>query len=308
MTGETLHTKYRPTALHEVIGQEHIMAGLRTVIHDAVQQAFILEGPSGCGKTTIARIMAKDLGCTEVIEIDAASHTGVDAMREISNRANFTSLDGGGKAFIVDECHRMSKQAWESLLKDIEEPPVGVFWIFCTTEGHKIVKTIRTRCVSFTLHSVAYKPLLRLLAQVATAEGLDVSDDVLDAAADAADGSPRQALINLTAVSGSESASAANDILSRAPAGKVAFDFARMICKQTYDFGDACVMLKTMKDAQPENIRHTVRAYATTVVLNDASNRWARGVLLAFEKPCIDMNQISDIVCRLITLEKWKGK
>lgn len=304
---EALHIKYRPDTLDKVIGQGHIIDSLKATLEDNDQQAFLFEGPSGTGKTTLARIVAQTLGCDEIIEIDAASHTGVDAMREIAQRANYVTLGGGGKAFIVDECHRLSRQAWESLLKDIEEPPAGVYWLFCTTEGAKVIKAIRTRCLTYTLREVAYRPLLRLVSDVAKAEGIALSEDVLDAAAEAADGSPRQALVNLTAVRHAENARAAFEVLNRAPAGKEAFDLAKMICKPTYSFGDACALLKELKDVQPETIRHTVRAYATTAVLN-GGERWIRGVLLAFEKPCIEQNQISDILCRLITLEKWKAQ
>lgn len=308
MTGETLHTKYRPATLDEVVGQEHIKDGLSAQLAAGTQQTFLFEGPSGTGKTTLARICASQLGCTEVTEIDAATHTGVDAMREISSRANFMSLDGGGKAFIVDECHRLSKQAWESLLKDIEEPPKGVYWFFCTTEPAKILKTIRTRVVAHTLRDVSYKPLLRLVASIAEAEGLDVPEDVLDVCADEAGGSPRQAIVNLTSTAHAKTADAAREALSRAAVAPEAFDLAKLLVKPGYDFAAAMKLVKAIKDTPPESIRHVVRAYMTTVVLNNPGDRWPRGVLLAFEQPAIDSNQISDIVCRLITLEKWKSK
>jgi len=306
MTGASLHTKYRPATLDEVVGQDHIMDGLRKTLAEGEQQAFLFEGPSGTGKTTLARICAKELGCAEVIEIDAASHTGVDAMREVAQRANFVSMDGGGKAFIVDECHRLSRQAWESLLKDIEEPPKGVYWFFCTTEGNKILKPVRTRCLPYALKDVPWRKLLGLLNKVAKDESLDVPEDVLDVCAEEADGSPRQALVNLTATKHCTDVEDARAALNRLAGTKEAFDLARMIVKKDYQFKDACALLKALKDVPPEGIRHTVRAYATTTILGSPDNTWARGVLMAFEMPCVDQNQISDILCRLITMEKWK--
>lgn len=304
MTGETLHTKYRPATLDVVVGQDHIKTGLTKTLDEGKQRAFILEGPSGTGKTTLARIAAARLGVSELIEVDAATHTGVGDMREIADRANFVSMMGGGKAFIIDECHRLSKQAWESLLKDIEEPPAGVYWFFCTTEGNKIPATIRTRCASYTLKDVPYRALMKLLASVCEHEGLDVSEDVLDVAADAAAGSPRQALLNLTMVKHAETAAEAAAAINRSPGSKGAFDLAKLICKKEYRFADAMAICRELAET-PESIRHTVRAYATTMVLNDSSD-WARGVLIAFEKPAYEPNQISDILCRLITMEKWK--
>jgi len=302
----SLHTKYRPTTLDEVVGQDHIKAGLSAVLAAGKQQAFLFEGPSGTGKTTLARICAKALGALDPKEIDAATHTGVDAMREVAESAQYVSLDGGAKAFIVDECHRLSKQAWESLLKDIEEPPPGVFWFFCTTEGNKVPTTIKTRCVTYSLQDVSWRKLLGLLSRVVVDEGLDIADDVLDVCAEEAGGSPRQALVNLTTVAHCKTADEARAALNRAAAGKEAFDLAKLICKKDYSFLDACNLLKELKEVPAESIRHVVRAYATTMVLNNAQGDWPRGVLLAFEKPAIDSNQISDILCRLITLEKWK--
>ena len=306
MTGETLHTKYRPTTLDDVVGQDHIKEGLMAQLAAGKQQAFLFEGPSGTGKTTLARICASELNCFDVTEVDAASNTGVDDMREVSSRANFVSLDGGGKAFIIDECHRLSRQAWESLLKAIEEPPEGVYWFFCTTEPNKIIKTVRTRCVTHTLKDVPWRALLKLLDRVAKAEGIEVHEDILDVCAEEAGGSPRQALINLMSVQHTTSVDDARQALNRTSAAKEAFDLARMIIKKDYNFSAAMALVKDIKDTPPESIRQVIRAYATTTVINSPDNTWARGVLMAFESPSIEQNQISDIVCRLITMEKWK--
>ena len=301
MTGATLHTKYRPTTLDEVVGQDHIKDGLKAVLADGVQQAFLLEGPSGTGKTTLARICAKELGCTEVLEIDAASHTGVDAMREVASRANFVSLEGGGKAIIVDECHRLSRQAWESLLKDIEEPPEGVYWFFCTTEGTKVIKPIVTRCVTYALKEVPWRKLMGLLNRIVEAEGLTVSEDILDVCAEEAGGSPRQAIVNLTATAHCETVADAQAALNRAPGSKEAIDLARMLGRE-WTIADAAAMLKEMKDESPEGVRMTVFHYYLSASLN--GNLKSLIILDEFEAPAIERNKMGDILLRLTRIKK----
>lgn len=299
MTSESLHTKYRPTSLDQVVGQDHIKQGLAAVLSEGRQQAFLFEGPSGTGKTTLARICASQLGATDLIEVDAASNTGVDDMREVASRANYASLDGGARAFIVDECHRLSKQAWESLLKAIEEPPAGVFWFFCTTEGNKVLPTIRTRCVTYSLKEVAYRPLLRLLADTAKAEGLDVPEDVLDVAASEAGGSPRQALVNLTTVKHASTPAEAQAALNRAPGSKEAVDLARALLKR--DPGRS--IIKELKDQNPESVRLTVFHYALAAAWD--GNKVALMILGEFERPCIESNKMGDILLRCERLA-WK--
>lgn len=301
MTGGSLHTKYRPTTLEEVVGQDHVKEGLAAVLAEGKQQAFLFDGPSGTGKTTLARICASMLGCTTLEEIDAASHTGVDSMREIASRADYAPMDGGGRAFIIDECHRLSRQAWESLLKDIEEPPKGVYWFFCTTEPEKLLKAIMTRCAQYSLKEVAYRKLLILLDRVAKAEGIDTTEDILDLCASEAGGSPRQALVNLTVTKHTKDVAAATAALNRAPGSKSAYDLAKMIHKQGWSASAAMTIIKSMAEAKesPESVRHVVRAYVTKVVMDAPSNLYACKVLGQFVEPCNDTNQLSDIVLRV---------
>lgn len=301
MAGESLHTKYRPKTLDDVRGQEHIKDGLRAVLAEGKQQAFLFDGPSGTGKTTLARICAAALGCTEVEEIDGATHTGVDSMRETAAHANYRPLDGGNRAFIVDECHRLSRQAWESLLKDIEEPPAGVYWFFCTTEPEKIIKTVQTRCVHFTLKEVAYKKLLLLLADVCEAEGIKVPEDVLDVCADTAGGSPRQALVNLAATKHCTTEAEAKAALNRAPGSKEAVDLARLLSR-SWTFAEASALLKELGSESPESVRLTVFHYHLAVALG--GNTASLIILDEFEKTADDRHKMGDILLRLARIKK----
>jgi DNA polymerase III gamma/tau subunit len=294
----SLHTKYRPTTLDEVVGQDHIKKAIAAVLAEGQQQAFMFDGPSGTGKTTLARLCASELSCSNIIEVDAASHTGVDAMREIASRANFASLDGGGKAFIVDECHRLSKQAWESLLKAIEEPPAGVFWFFCTTEPDRVLPTIRTRCVTFSLKDVPYRAILRLVASVAKKEGIELLEEILDVAAYLANGSPRQALVNLAIIKHCTSSDEAREALNRARGSAEAVHLARALSKK--DWTTAFKALRSIKD-EPESVRLTVFHYFVAIFMREqnAPDPWVLTVLGQFETPSVERNKMGDILLRV---------
>src|SRR5277367_6751574 len=143
-----LTKKYRPSTFEEVIGQDVVTASLkRMIVSDKkLPPCILFTGPSGIGKTTLARICAKEAGCLDanIIEINAAKQTGIDDMREVTDLSGFMVL-GGARVFIIDEAHGLSKQAFDSLLKFLEEPSKNTSWILCSTNPTKIPKSIKTR-------------------------------------------------------------------------------------------------------------------------------------------------------------------
>ena len=150
MTNESsvLHTKYRPKAFKQVTGQDHIIEQLQKILAERSSHAFLFHGPAGCGKTTLARLATKELGCApkDVMEIDAATKTGVDDVRAIQMAVRYKPLGGGDtRAVIIDEAHRISVQAFDSLLKIMEESPVHLFWFLCTTLPQKVPSTVESR-------------------------------------------------------------------------------------------------------------------------------------------------------------------
>ncbi|MFN8125021.1 MAG: DNA polymerase III subunit gamma and tau [Candidatus Nanopelagicales bacterium] len=214
-----LYRTYRPSRLSEVIGQEHVTEPLRRALeHDRVHHAFLFSGPRGCGKTSTARILARSLLCesgptpdpcgtcrfcealaptgaglVDVIELDAASHGGVDDTRELRERAAFVPAEARYKIYIIDEAHMVSKDGFNALLKLIEEPPEHVKFIFATTEVDKVLPTIRSRTFNYTFRLVPVRQLQQNLAGICEAEGVAFEPAALTLIARASGGSVRDA-------------------------------------------------------------------------------------------------------------------
>jgi len=216
-----LYHKYRPLRFSEIVGHEEVVKSIKSAItSDAPSKAYLLIGESGTGKTTTARIMALTLNCLDlnkgdpcltcvpcksilsgtcidVIEKNAAEHRGIDAIREISSSMSFMPLYTKNKIYILDEAHQISGDGQASLLKVLEEAPKNVFIILCTTHVNKVLPTVRNRCQQFRFNPLPRAKILSLLEEVVTYETVVPGKDVLFTIAEAASGSPRQALVFL---------------------------------------------------------------------------------------------------------------
>lgn len=184
---QALYRKYRPKTFEDVVGQEVIVKTLKNSIkNDIVSHAYLFSGPRGTGKTSIAKIFSKILNCHElndltpcekcisctqannnqnidIIEIDAASNNGVDEIREIRNKVTLVPTNSKYKIYIIDEVHMLTNQAFNALLKTLEEPPAHIIFIFATTEPHKIPKTILSRCQRFDYKKVNENDIVKRL-------------------------------------------------------------------------------------------------------------------------------------------------
>jgi DNA polymerase-3 subunit gamma/tau len=219
MAHQSLYRKYRPQTFSDVVGQDHITRTLRNAVEEgSVAHAYLFCGPRGTGKTTTARILAKALDCEkgptpdpditcqacveiaegrhpDVFELDAASRTGVDAIRdEIITKVNYASTRGGYKIYIIDEVHMLSTSAFNALLKTLEEPPSHVVFVLCTTHPHKVPETIHSRCQRFDFRRIGMDDIVGRLAYIAGEERIKVADGALPLIARHAAGGMRDAI------------------------------------------------------------------------------------------------------------------
>jgi len=215
---QVIARKYRPQMFAELIGQEHVKTTLENAIAQRrIAHGYIFAGQRGTGKTTVARILARCLNCEQgptatpcgkcascieisggssmdVIEIDAASNRGINEMRELRENVRFRPARDRYKVFIIDEAHQITTEAFNALLKTLEEPPEWVVFILCTTESHKIPQTIASRCQQFSFRSVDFGQLVARMEWIIGQEGIQADNDVLSVLAQAGEGSVRDSL------------------------------------------------------------------------------------------------------------------
>ncbi len=214
----SLYNKWRPLRFADMIGQEHVTRTLQNALASGqLGHAYLFSGPRGTGKTTAARILARAVNCRQgilpdpcnrcetcvmalegrsfdIIEIDAASNTGVDDIRELRDKVNFVPTHGRYKVYIIDEVHMLSTGAFNALLKTLEEPPPHVLFVLATTEVHRVPATILSRCQRFEFRRVSFDALVARLRHIAAAEGIQVEDRALELIARYGTGSVRDAI------------------------------------------------------------------------------------------------------------------
>ncbi|RMG80192.1 MAG: DNA polymerase III subunit gamma/tau, partial [Chloroflexi bacterium] len=219
MPEQALYLKYRPQRFEDVIGQEHITRTLRNSLRAGrVRHAYLFSGPRGTGKTTTARLLAKAVNCEhedadrrpcnecghciavnegrflDLIEIDAATHTGVDDVRDLRDKIAFAPGEGRYKIYIIDEVHRFSGSAFDALLKTLEEPPEHAIFVLATTEIDKVPSTIKSRCLQFEFRRVSLQQVTDRLETITQAEGLNIERAALELIARQGTGSVRDSI------------------------------------------------------------------------------------------------------------------
>src|SRR6516162_8485221 len=215
---QVIARKYRPQTFQDVVNQEHVKTTLENAIaQHRIAHGYIFSGQRGTGKTTVARILARCLNCiqgptttpcgecasckeitaggtVDVIEIDAASNRGINEMRELRENVRYQPARDRYKVFIIDEAHQITNEAFNALLKTIEEPPAWVVFVLCTTEAHKIPATIASRCQHFSFRSIDFEDLTARMAWICEQEAIEADSETLAVLAQAGEGSVRDSL------------------------------------------------------------------------------------------------------------------
>lgn len=232
MSELTLYRKYRPAKFSEVVGQEEVVSTLKAAVAGGrVAHAYLFSGPRGTGKTSVARLLAEAIGCTpnDLYEMDAASNRGIDEIRELREAVRALPFESPYKVYIIDEVHMLTKEAFNALLKTLEEPPEHVIFILATTEQHKLPETIVSRCQTFVFKKPSLEEIKKVLKKVAASEGFDLESEAADILALLGDGSFRDALGVLqkvvTAAGGKKLAAGEVEKITGAPASALVDDF-----------------------------------------------------------------------------------
>jgi DNA polymerase III, subunits gamma and tau len=246
---QALYRTWRPSSWEEVVGQEHIVQTLKNAIAaNKVGQAYLFAGPRGTGKTTSARLLAKAVNCLaedaaqrpcnacenclainqgrflDLIEIDAASNTSVDDIRELRDKINFSPSQGRFKVYIIDEVHMLSTSAFNALLKTLEEPPSHVIFVLATTEIHKIPATVLSRCQRHEFRRIPVQTILEKLKLICAQENISIDEEALSLIARQSTGSMRDAISlvdQLSSLNNRITLATAQDILGTATSQSV---------------------------------------------------------------------------------------
>src|ERR1700759_3819636 len=201
--GLALYRKYRPKGLADVVGQDHIVTTLQNALKAGkISHAYLFTGPRGVGKTSVARILAHEINGLpytdesthlDIIEIDAASNRRIDEIRDLRDKVHIAPTSAKYKVYIIDEVHMLTKEAFNALLKTLEEPPAHVKFMFATTEPEKVLPTILSRCQRFDLRRIPTSLIVKHLRAIAGQEKVLIDDAALQAIARGADGGMRDA-------------------------------------------------------------------------------------------------------------------
>lgn len=283
----SLYKKYRPDKLSDIFGNEDTIVSLETYLDGTKEmpQALLFQGPTGCGKTTMARIVGKELeiGGQDLMEIDSGQFRGIDTIREIRKQSTYRPLSGDKRMWIIDECHKLSNDAQNALLKILEDTPKGVYFILCTTEPNKLISTILNRCVQYTVKPLDHRDMFKLIKKVVKAENETIHKSVYEQIIMDSLGRPRDALQILDKVLTVEEDRRIEVAKKTAEELSQSIELCRALI-QGDPWKKTTLILKGLKEEDPERIRRHILGYLQSVLL-DGKNDTAAAIMEEFLEP-----------------------
>jgi len=264
-----LHTDYRPKKLSEFLGNRTTKIALKSLSKKNGPHSFLFVGPSGCGKTTLARLLSRRIGCSDIDfhEVDAADYRGIDSIREIRQMMKLVPLEKGSKVYLLDECHKMTNDAQNALLKALEDTPKHVYLMLATTEPGRLLLTIRNRCMIFEVNPLSSKKLGMLLDTVAEKEKIQLPEKVRTKLIETSDGIPRTALILLDKIRGLDKEQMLETITTMEETDKKTIELCRALIKRS-SWKTITNIVKDLKEEQSETVRRAVLGYCYSTLLN----------------------------------------
>jgi len=273
-----LYLKHRPKRFSEVIGQHEAVKMLNNMVkRNRVPHTILLSGPSGTGKTTLARILAKKLGCSkmDLSEVNIADFKGIDTPREIRSRMSLSPLGGKCKVWILDEFANLRKDAMDAFLKILEDGSPHAYFFLATTEPQRIIKTIRTRCTEIKTKLVDLPTMKKHIIEICNKEDSQISDDVCDKILDTAEGSVRKALVILNQVLQLDKEEDQLNAITNADTEKLGIELCRILIKPNVQWREVAKIIENLED-DPESLRRMIQGYFNSVLLKSGQPRAAQ--------------------------------
>lgn len=264
-----LYKKYRPETFGDVVGNEKALAVLTSKIEKkSVPHTILFSGSSGCGKTTIARILAREIGCSDFdyVEMNCSNYRGVDMVRDIDQKARLSPASGKVKVYVWDECQSLTADAQSAALKLLEDTPEHCYFFLCTTHPEKLKEAIKTRCFNVKVDLLSDAEMKRLICRVVKAEKKSITKEAVSGLVTGAMGSPRRGLVGLDRIidlSEKEQASAAETAAEEQSAIK---DLSYALFKRK-GWTEVSKILQSLKNEEPEAIRNAVMGMASACLL-----------------------------------------
>lgn len=270
-----LYKGYRPDSLQMVLGQNHIGQVInKWKLKGLFPHSILLTGPSGTGKTTIARILAGELtnlDSQDYSELNCSNFRGIDFIRDLINQAQMKGLTTHSRVWVIDECHRLTPDAQDAMLKLLEDTPRHAYFILLTTEPQKLIKPLRDRCTSLQTRAIDSKDIESLVKRVAKSEKIKLSEDMLEAIVASAAGSARVALVNLELAANCEDEESVKFNTKQPSAPAEVLDLCRLLFGGKGSWGDCLKILRTIKE-EPEAVRWSVLGYANAIIYSGKGN------------------------------------